>query len=96
MRRYRNIFILAFAAALSVACAKEKDAPGQDFVGITLQFDCGSFPETKAKIDSAGVAKYNENLLNSVEYFLYPDNGTGNDAVNLYGIFFQIVTDVFE
>ena len=90
MRRYRNIYILAFAAALSVACAKEKDAPGQDFVGITLQFDCGSFPETKAKIDSAGVAKYNENLLNSVEYFLYPDNGTGNDAV-LHGYLVDVV-----
>lgn len=81
MRRFRTIYIFALAATISLACTKERAVPGQDFTGITFQFDCGSFPETKAKIDSAGVTAYNENLLNSVEYFLYPDNGTGSDAV---------------
>lgn len=89
MRRYRFIYILA--AALSVACAKVTDDPGEGLKGITLQFDCGDFPETKAKIDSAGVSKYNENLLKSVEYFLYPDNDNGTGNAVLHGYLVDVV-----
>ena len=61
-----------------------------EHTGITLRFDCGDFPEAKAKIDSAGVTRLNENLLNSVEYFLYPDNGTESDAV-VHGYLVNVV-----
>lgn len=88
MKRYR-VLALALAAALSWACVEIEYFDG-DLTGITLQFDCGDFPETKAKIDSAGVKKYNENLLSSVEYFLYPDNGTESDAV-MHGYLVDVV-----
>ena len=89
MKRYR-IFALALAAALSWACVERLDSFDGDLTGITLRFECGDFPESKAKIDSAGVDRLNENLLSSVEYFLYPDNGTGNDAV-MHGYLTNVV-----
>ena len=82
MKRYTVIFALIIAAALSGACI-ERIIPSEEEMlpGINLRFSLGDFPETKAKIDSAGVTSLNENKLNSVEYFIYPDNGTGSDAV---------------
>lgn len=81
MRRYIHFLIIVLAAAISVTCTEREEPFGENLTGITFCFDCGAYPETKAKIDSAGVGSYNENLLSSVEYFLYPDEGTGNDAV---------------
>ena len=50
---------LAFAA-MSVACT-DRMYPEDDIpAGISFYFDCGGFPETKAKIDSAGVARFND------------------------------------
>ena len=81
MKRYTVILTLAIAAVLSGACIEVVNPSDEMVPGIGLIFDCGSFPETKAKIDSAGVTSLNENVLHSVEYFIYPDNGTGSDAV---------------
>lgn len=89
MKRYR-ILALALAAALSWACVESLESFDGELTGITLRFECGDYPESKAKIDSAGVVSYNENLLASVEYFLYPDNGTGSDAV-MHGYLTDVV-----
>lgn len=75
---------------MSVACTERENPFGEELTGITFYFDCGAYPETKAKIDSAGVGKYNENLLSSVEYFLYPDEGTGNNAV-MHGYLVDVI-----
>lgn len=75
---------------MSVSCTERNEPFQQELSGITFTFDCGAFPVTKAKIDSAGVGKYNENVLSSVEYFLYPDEGTGNDAV-IHGYLTDVV-----
>lgn len=88
MKRYR-ILALALAAALSWACVEIEYFDG-DLTGITLQFDCGDFPETKAKTDMPGEDPYHENTLSSVEYFLYPDNGTESDAV-MHGYLVDVV-----
>ena len=89
MRRYSPILFLAFAT-MSVACT-DRMYPEDDIpAGISFYFDCGGFPETKAKIDSAGVARFNENVLSSVEYFIYPDEGTGSDAI-MHGYLVDVV-----
>lgn len=90
MRRYIHFLIIVLAAAISVTCTEREEPFGENLTGITFCFDCGAYPETKAKIDSAGVGSYNENLLSSVEYFLYPDEGTGNDAV-VHGYLVDVV-----
>lgn len=81
MRRYRLLAAFALALAMSWACVEREEPLDVNGTGLTLCFECGNYPESKAKIDSAGVVRYNENLLTSVEYFMYPDNGTGSDAV---------------
>ena len=93
MKRYTVIFALIIAAALSGACI-ERIIPSEEEMlpGINLRFSLGDFPETKAKIDSAGVTSLNENKLNSVEYFIYPDNGTGSDAV-MHGYLSNVVAN---
>ncbi|MCR5325433.1 MAG: hypothetical protein K6E37_01635 [Bacteroidales bacterium] len=93
MKRYTVIFALIIAAALSGACI-ERIIPSEEEMlpGINLRFSLGDFPESKAKIDSAGVTSLNENKLNSVEYFIYPDNGTGSDAV-MHGYLSNVVAN---
>ena len=93
MKRYSVIIALAIAATLSVACLERiEPLDGETQPGICLRFSCGDFPETRAKIDSAGVSSLNENLLTSVEYFIYPDNGTGSDAV-MHGYLSNVIPD---
>lgn len=92
MKKYTVIFALAIAAALSGACLERENPSEEAAPGISLSFSLGDFPQTKAKIDSAGVASLNENELNSVEYFIYPDNGTGSDAV-LHGYLTNVIAD---
>lgn len=93
MKRYTVIFALIIAAALSGACVERIIPSDEEMLpGINLRFSLGDFPETKAKIDSAGVTSLNENKLNSVEYFIYPDNGTGNDAV-MHGYLSNVVAN---
>ena len=51
------------------------------------------FPvSTCASASETGVTSLNENKLNSVEYFIYPDNGTGNDAV-MHGYLSNVVAN---
>ena len=93
MKRYTVIFALIIAAGLSGACVERIIPSDEEMLpGINLRFSLGDFPETKAKIDSAGVTSLNENKLNSVEYFIYPDNGTGNDAV-MHGYLSNVVAN---
>ena len=79
---------LAISAAISVAalasCSVLEDDQhyvDENLDGIVFRFDCGDSFDVKAPIDKPGEAALNENLLSSVEVFMYPDGGTGSDAV---------------
>ena len=79
---------LAISAAISVAalasCSVLEDDQhyvDENLDGIVLRFDCGDSFDVKATTDKPGEAAYNENILSSVEVFMYPDNGTGSNAV---------------
>ena len=85
MKFYR---LLAMTAAIAVAaltsCSVLEDDQhfaGENLDGVVLRFDCGDSFDVKATTDKPGEAAYNENLLSSVEVFMYPDNATGSDAV---------------
>lgn len=60
--------------------------------GISFVFSCDDDFLVKAPKDSAGVNALNENLLSSVEYFLYPVGGTSSNAV-LHGYLTSVRKD---
>lgn len=64
----------------------------QDGDGISFVFSCDDDFLVKAPKDSAGVDALNENLLSSVEYFLYPVGGTSSNAV-LHGYLTSVRKD---
>lgn len=49
--------------------------------GISLRFSCMDLDTRTVKTDSTGIDAYNENKLDSIDVFFYPDGGTGSDAV---------------
>ena len=85
MKLYRYILLFATAAAIQ-ACSLKEDMPSsvEELPGITLTFFTQEEFAVKADddyIEKDGEDPLNENLLASVEYFLYPDGKTDEDAV---------------
>ena len=70
--------IALFALLAAVSCQRESfGSDGQDEGGIQLTFVCAG-QETKATMD--GEDAYHENALTTIDYFLYPEGGTGSNA----------------
>ncbi|MBO4434187.1 MAG: hypothetical protein J5769_01885 [Bacteroidales bacterium] len=82
MKNLHNIAIIAAAALILAlpACSIKEDNPWE-VPGISLSFFSEEDFQVKATVDSAGIEALNENVLASVEYFLYQDGRTDQDAV---------------
>ena len=85
MKTLKHIMAMAAILAAFSACSlKEDPIDGGDADGVSLRFFTEENFATKADpgyVDKDGETAWNENLLASVEYFLYPDGKTNEDAV---------------
>ncbi len=79
--RYFSIFAIVVLTAAFQACSREEVLYEGEAEGITFRFSCGEQFEVKGKTEQPGVESLHENVLSSVEYFIYPDGGTGSDAI---------------
>ncbi|MBO4605126.1 MAG: hypothetical protein J5667_01120 [Bacteroidales bacterium] len=84
MKLFRKILMIAALAAPLQACSIKEELPQEELPGITLRFFTGDGFDVKS--DSGyepknGEDVWNENILSSVEYFLYQDGKTDQDAV---------------
>lgn len=79
--RYFSIFAVVILTAAFQACSREEVLYEGEAEGITFRFSCGEQFEVKGKTEQPGVESLHENVLSSVEYFIYPDGGTGSDAI---------------
>ena len=80
----RLTVLLASLMTAFAACSVKEDPWAEENAlpdGIHLRFFCDELVQTKAVKDSAGVSSLNENLLASVEFFLYPEGHTNENAV---------------
>lgn len=75
-RRLKLLLPLALAV-IAVSCARERLTPDEAGDGFVLKFQCKSLLSTKSGDDDP----YNENYLNTIDYFLYPAGGTASNAV---------------
>ena len=83
MKKYRVFLMLAVVAAALQACSLKEELP-QAVDGFGLSFSTGNGFDVKTDpgfTEKAGEDPWNENELKSVEYFLYRDGKTGEDAV---------------
>ncbi len=78
-----TVLLASLMAAFAACSVKEDPWVAENALpdGIHLCFFCDELVQTKATKDSAGVSQLNENLLASVEFFLYPEGQTNQDAV---------------
>ena len=78
--RYRTILLWG-TLLLSLASCQRQEFPIDEVKdGISLSFVC-SDPITKAVTEKPGETEFNENLLSTVDFFLYPAGGFGNNAI---------------
>lgn len=78
--KYLHIFALLWATLWLLSCTRETVPNGEtDGDGIVLDFFCVS-PSTKAGISGTkpGEDQWNENLISTIDVFLYPAGGSGN------------------
>ena len=80
MKIFRLLLVTFSLAAVLQACSTKEDMPQETLPGITLRFSTGDGFELKSET-KPGEDPWNENLLSSVEYFLYPDGKTNQNAV---------------
>ena len=83
MKRY--ILFLAISVFALVSCTKDESTPSPDEKsGIALDVVCSTMtPATKAGISGTqpGDNDYNENIIKTIDYYFYPEGGTGANAV---------------
>ena len=72
----KNIYILVTLLLSVLSCQKEAGTPELEGGGIALSFICPG----QTKTDMAGDDEYNENTLTTVDYFLYPEGETDQNA----------------
>ena len=80
MKTRYSIITALTALLVSAACQKEavfQGTPELEGGGIVLNFTAG--PQS-TKTTMAGDDDYNENTLTTIDYFLYPEGQTGNNA----------------
>ena len=81
MRKTVGILILLTALSAALSCQRETPYTGSPELedgGISLTFLCNS-QETKVAT-MPGEDEFNENTLTTIDYFLYPEGQTGEDA----------------
>lgn len=78
-----TVLLASLMTAFAACSIKEDPWKAEEALpdGIYLRFFCDEMRLTKAVKDTAGVSALNENRLASVEYFLYAEGRTGQDAV---------------
>lgn len=85
MKTFKHILVLAALMAAFQACTREEEATtNEEGEGLVLRFFTEEEFAVKASAgytDKNGEDALNENLLSSVEYFLYRDGKTNEDAV---------------
>lgn len=81
MKRYIAAYILALAALLSCEREQLPSRPYPDGDGIFLYINA-SGPRTKsADYDDEEIEPYNEMLIKTIDWFIYPEGGTNSNAV---------------
>ena len=78
-RIYHYIAILLLICFSVSSCTEMEMTPFGDSMCIELKVSCVNLNETRATM--AGVDALNENKIESLHYFLYPTNGTNQNAV---------------
>ena len=78
-RIYHYLAILLFICFSVSSCTEMEMKPFGDSMYIELKVSCVNLNETRATM--AGVDALNENKIESLHYFLYPTNGTNQNAV---------------
>ena len=78
-----TVLLASLMAAFAACSVKEEPWSAENALpdGIHLRFFCDELVQTKATKDTAGVSPLNENLMASVEFFLYPEGHTNENAV---------------
>lgn len=76
-QRHLKLLLPLALAAIAVSCAREQLGPDASGDGFMLNFQCKAPVATKASGDDP----YNENLLKTIDYFLYPADGAASNAV---------------
>lgn len=79
MKKIIYLSIALFALIAAASCQRESvdRTDGQEDGGIQLTFVCAG-QDTKGTMD--GDDAFNENVLTTIDYFLYPEGGTGSNA----------------
>lgn len=76
-----NLILAALMLVSVFSCSVKVEPEALEYEdGLSLVFSCDDDFLVKSE-DRAGVDNLNENLLSSVEFFMYPIGGTDNDAV---------------
>lgn len=76
-----NLILAALMLVSVFSCSVKVEPEALEYEdGLSLVFSCDDDFLVKSE-DRAGVDALNENLLSSVEFFMYPIGGTDNDAV---------------
>ncbi len=86
MMKYRTILLWGILLLAAASCQRQEISDDEVKDGIRLSFIC-SDPVTKAEMP--GEDAFNENILSTVDFFLYPEGGLGSNA-----IFHDQLTDV--
>ena len=86
MMKYRTILLWGILLLAAASCQRQEISDDEVKDGIRLSFVC-SDPVTKAEMP--GEDAFNENILSTVDFFLYPEGGLGSNA-----IFHDQLTDV--
>lgn len=88
MMKYRTILLWGILLFATASCQRQEISNDEVKDGIRLSFVC-SDPVTKAVTQKPGEDAFNENILSTVDFFLYPEGGLGSNA-----IFHEQLTDV--
>ena len=85
MKKLYNIWILT-VLLLVISCQKDvaPDFSSAEDEGIVLTISCGDLLTKATKPTTTGDPQYNafhENYITTLDYFLYPEGGEGNNAV---------------
>ena len=81
---FRNIFLILATILLWTGCRGGLDLPEAGIPDHCIEITLGGVHpslNTKADDTSPGDDAYNENLVETVDCFFYPNGGTGSDAV---------------
>ena len=79
-----HIFFLSFLFLTCwgmVACSEQDWADVEQSKGIELSVSCANVSITRADATKPGELDYNENLIKTIHYFLYPHGETNGNAV---------------